>query len=397
MTQQKSSLFGGTLLVAGTTLGGGMLALPVSTSAGGFIPSIFIFICCWIFMSSTGLLFLELSLVMEKDANIISMAKRTLGKGGEILAWVVYLFLFYCLTVAYIVGCGNLVTEVFSNTLPAWIGPLIFVCLFGPMIFAGARFVGRVNVFLMLGLAISFFAFVFIGYPSIQSELLAHRDWSMSLYALPIAFISFAFQGTIPTLVNYMHHDARKIRLAIIIGSAIPLITYIIWQGLILGIVPLNGPHSLTEALQNGQNAVHPLKYFIGNSSVYTIASYFAFFALVTSFFGVALGLMDFLSDGLKITKDSRGKTYLSLLVFIPPLLIACLYPHIFLTALDYAGGFGSAILLGILPIIMVWSLRYRIGVHSPYSLPGGKVFLLLLLAFVVFELCWEFRKIFSD
>jgi tyrosine-specific transport protein len=398
MSQQNTgSLFGGTLLVAGTSVGGGMLALPVLTSAGGFVPSVLIFICCWLFMASTGLLFLELSLVMEKDANIVSMAKHTLGKIGAGFAWVVYLFLFYCLTLAYIVGCSNLFTDLFNGLIPPWLSPMLVVGFLGPIIFAGARIVGRLNVFLMLGLAISFIAFVVVGFQFIDPVQLAHRNWSMSLMALPIAFISFAYQGIIPTLVNYMHHDAGKTRMAILLGSSLPLVLYIVWQGLILGIVPLEGPHGLAEALANGHNAVHPLKYFVNNASVYTIAAYFAFFALVTSFFGVTLGLMDFLADGLHIRKDLSGKTILCLLTFIPPLAVSYLYPNAFLTALDYAGGIGSATLLGILPILMVWSLRYRIGVRSLYRLPGGKSYLLLLLAFVLFELTWELNKIFSS
>lgn len=382
--------------MAGTCVGGGMLALPVLTSAGGFVPSILIFFCCWVFMASTGLLFLELSLAMDKEANIVSMAKRTLGKGGAIGAWILYLFLFYCLTVAYIVGCGGLVTEAFDGAVPAWAGPLIFVGLFGPMIFAGTRLVSRVNAFLMLGLTLSFAAFVVIGFRFIRPELLMHREWSMSLMALPIAFTSFAYQGIIPTLLHYMHHDAKKTKQAIILGSSIPLITYIVWQGLILGIVPVEGPHGLAETLALGQNAVYPLKNFIESASVYTIASFFAFFALVTSFFGVTLGLLDFLADGMKVEKTAKGKLWLCLLIFVPALAIAYSHPDVFLTALEYAGGIGCASLLGIYPILMVWSLRYKTKKASTYMLPGGRVTLLVLLAFVLFELSWEIVHIAS-
>ena len=107
MQNHKSSVLAGSLLVAGTSIGGGMLALPVLTAYAGFLPSAVIFFLCWLFMASTGLLFLEVSQWMQRDANIVSMAESTLGKVGKYFAWVVYLFLFYCLTVAYMVGCGN--------------------------------------------------------------------------------------------------------------------------------------------------------------------------------------------------------------------------------------------------------------------------------------------------
>ena len=97
----KGSVFGGSLLVAGTSIGGGMLALPVLTGLAGFMPSIVIYLLCWLFMASTGLLFLEISQWMrgegnKEESNIVSMAEKILGKSGKGFAWMVYLFLFYC-------------------------------------------------------------------------------------------------------------------------------------------------------------------------------------------------------------------------------------------------------------------------------------------------------------
>ena len=332
----------GTLLVAGTSIGGGMLALPVLTSQVGFFPSIAVYLGCWLFMTLTGLLFLEISLWMEPDANIVSMAEKLLGGSGKAAAWGLYLFLFYCLTLAYIVGMGDLIIEVLENSivLKEWQGQLLFVLLFGPLVFAGARVVGRFNFFLMIGLGVSFFiAFIILGFSYVRRDLLLSADWSKLWTALPITFTAFAYQGVIPTLVTYMHRDVRLIRLAIIIGSFLPLVTYAIWQWLILGIVPQDGANGLNAAMVNGQNAVQPLKTILNISSVYSVGQYFAFFALVTSFLGVSLGLLDFLADGLKVKKTETGKLALCLLIFIPPLLFAFTHPHIFLIALDYAGG----------------------------------------------------------
>lgn len=389
-TQSYRSLFGGALLVAGTTIGGGMLALPVLTSPGGFFPSLVIYLFCWLFMASTGLLFLEVCLWMGGETNIISMAKRTLGAPGKWFAWVVYLFLFYCLTLAYVVGCGNLVVELFGGAIPDWSGSLIFVALFSPFVFAGAKVVGRLNIFLMLGLGISYFIFVFLGYPYVKMENLMAMNWPLSVFALPIAFTSFAYQGIIPTLVSYMNYDTHRIRQAILIGSFIPLVTYIVWEWLILGIVPAEGPGGLSEALEQGNNAVSPLKSFIHSPAVYTVGQYFAFFALVTSFFGVTLGLLDFLADGLQVKKTTGGRILLCAIIFIPPLSFAYFHPHVFLQALDLAGGFGCALLLGMLPVLMVWSGRYKMGLKSAEQLPGGRPLLVALLLFVLFEIGCE-------
>jgi tyrosine-specific transport protein len=387
---KHGSTLGGTLLVAGTSIGGGMLALPVLTSLGGFVPSLLIYVSCWLFMACTGLLFLEVTLWLPGESNIVSMANRTLGLPGKIFAWGLYIFLFYCLTLAYIVGCGDLTVEILGNHISPWVGSAIFLALFGPLVYAGTKVVGKLNVVLMIGLGLSFLIFVALGIKYVDRSLLTYQNWSLALLGLPIAFTSFAYQGIIPTLVHYLDRDVKKIRTAILVGSFIPLLTYTLWQWLILGIVPTNGPHGLAETLKMGETAVYPLKFFIQNPLVYTVGQFFAFFALVTSFFGVTLGLVDFLADGLQVKKTAFSKLYLCLLVFAPPFFIALSHPHIFLQALDFAGGFGCALLLGLLPIAMVWVGRYRLGLTSSYQLPGGKVVLCILFIFVVFELLFE-------
>lgn len=387
---ESGRLFKGILLVAGTSIGGGMLALPVLTSLTGFLPALLVYLLCWLFMASTGLLLLEVCFWVDPDANLVTMAERTLGKPGKFAAWGLYLFLFYCLTLAYIVGCGDLVMEVLEGRIPEWAGAIIFILLFSPIIFAGARAAGRINVFLMLGLAISYIGFVILGYKHVKPELWAYRDWAFLPMAFPIAFTAFAYQGIIPTLVSYMHRDVSRLRLAIIIGSFLPLVVYVIWQGLIMGIVPTHGPGGLAEALEKGDNAVQPLKNFLQNPSVYIVGQFFAFFALVTSFLGVTLGLVDFLADGLKIKKDFTGKLLLCAMVFIPPLIVSYTNPGLFLMALDYAGGFGCALLLGLMPVLMVWVGRYKLGLPSVHALPGGKLVLSLLAAFVFIELACQ-------
>lgn len=391
----KGNVLGGALLVAGTTIGGGMLALPVLTSLTGFYPSIVIYLICWLFMASTGLLFLEISQWMKGEANIISMAEGTLGKGGRYFAWLIYLFLFYCLTVAYMVGCGNILVVLTGNFIPDWLGPIVFVILFAPLILMPTVWAGHLNIWLVAGLALSYFGFVVLGFSYVKPELLKHDDWTHSLKVLPIVFAAFSYQGIIPTLASYMHHDAQKIRRAILIGSFIPLVAYIVWQWLILGIVPLEGEHGLSATLKNGQNAVQPLGYFLESKVVYWLGQSLAFFALITSFLGVTLGLRDFFADGLDMKKNIPGMLLLAILVLVPPLMIAVSYPHIFLIALDYAGGFGCALLLGLLPIIMVWRGRYSL--HWPLSpqLPGGRFVLASLAVFVSVELLSEFKSLF--
>lgn len=211
-------------------------------------------------MASTGLLFLEVCHWMEGETNIVSMAERTLGVGGKAAAWVVYLFLFYSLTLAYVVGCGHLLTDLSDGAISQRTGSWIFLALFVPFVFAGARATGRLNVLLMMGLIACYFLFVMMGYQYVKPELLMRKNWSLSLMALPVSFIAFAYQGIIPTLSSYLGRHIQRTRLAILIGSFIPFATYVVWQWLILGIVPVEGAGGLAETLAAGESAIYPLK-----------------------------------------------------------------------------------------------------------------------------------------
>lgn len=180
---------------------------------------------------------------------------------------------------------------------------------------------------------------------------------------------------------------------AIFWGTAIPFVIYVIWEALILGIVPLQ---FLEEARKADDTAVCPLKNILEFPWLYGIGQFFAFFAITTSFFGVTLGLLDFLADGFKIQKTWSKRFWLCLLIYLPPLIFVLYNPCIFLNALNYAGGLGCALLLGLLPILMVWSGRYHLKLQSTYSLPGGKGMLILLFSFIVLELLIMIFKLFQ-
>src|SRR5580658_748713 len=91
----------GTLLIAGTTIGAGMLGIPLLTAKAGFLPAVGITAAVWVFMLATGYLYLEATLWMHEGANVLSMSRRFLGRSGKWLAGGTYLFLYYCLMVAY--------------------------------------------------------------------------------------------------------------------------------------------------------------------------------------------------------------------------------------------------------------------------------------------------------
>lgn len=368
-------VIGGILLVSGTTIGAGMLALPIVTGFAGFWPTTALFIVYWIYMLFTALLMLEVNLWVGEHTNLITMARKTLGRGGKIVSWVIYLFLLYSLTTAYLAGGGPILMEGLENltgwTVPAWVNPLPLLIIFGFFVYQGARSVDYVNRLLMSGLAVSYLFMIIFLSPHVEAPLIRHTDWRLLWVAVSIVSTSFGFHIIIPTLTDYLHRDVKTLKRVLIIGSIIPLIIYISWELLTLGIVPLSG---LKAGYQQGLDGATVLSEHLESSGLSLLARLFSLFAIITSFLGVSLSLRDFLADGLSIQKTRKGRFILYLLTFAPPLIITLIDPRAFLNALEYAGAFGVVTLLGLLPILMVWRGRYVQHREGPYTTPGGRL-----------------------
>ena len=374
-------LIGGILLVSGTTIGAGMLALPVVTGFAGFVPSLFLFIAFWLYMTFTAFLMLEVNLWMGPHTNLISMARHTLGKWGKRSAGSHICFCLYSLTTAYVAGSGPIVIDVVESLtgyrLPIWAGTIPLLLIFGYFVYKGTRSVDIVNRVLMGGLVIAYGLLVIFLTPHVEWKLLSHSDPKYLVVAVSVLATSFGFHIIIPSLSTYFDRDIPLMKKAIFIGSAIPLFVYIIWKFLSLGIIPLGGEHGLIEGYDKGSNGAHLLSQILGNSAISLCARFFAFFAIVTSFLGVSLSLTDFLADGFKIKKDRTGRLLLYMMVFLPPLVFSLTDPRAFLNALEYAGAYGVVVLLGLMPALMVWSGRYHRHFQSTFKTPGGKIALL--------------------
>ena len=75
-----TKLLGGILLIVGTAIGGGMLALPIATAEAGFTNSLILLFLCWFIMTVSAFLVLEVNLWLPANTNIISMSRILLGR-----------------------------------------------------------------------------------------------------------------------------------------------------------------------------------------------------------------------------------------------------------------------------------------------------------------------------
>ena len=372
----------GSLLVAGTTVGAGMLGIPLLTAKAGFFPAMGITLLAWLILLITGLLFLEATLWMPIGSNLLSMSNRFFGQKGRFFSGVMFLFLYYCLVVAYFAAGAPMVASGLSKVIGLEIEGVasyaLFGLIFGGIIALGAKWIDRTNLILSVGLVLSYLLLIGAGAPEVSKENLGKSDFSSAIFALPILFSAFGYHNIIPSLVTYFGKEKKALKLSIIIGSTTALVIYWIWQWLVIGIIPLP---NIQQMLAEGRPVTAALKSVTERQSIFVIGQTFAFFALVTSLLGVSFSMVDFLADGMRVSRKGRKRVGLTFLVFFPPFVLVSIYPTAFDKALGIAGGIGEAILNGLIPIALVWVGRYKMGLKPEV---GTRKPMLILLSLII-------------
>ncbi|WMN88535.1 aromatic amino acid transporter [Vibrio parahaemolyticus] len=370
----RSKVFGSTLIIAGTTIGAGMLALPLASAGIGFSTSLVIMLGLWALMAFTALLMLELHQYAESSATLHTLAKQILGQKGKWVASFAMLFLFYSLCAAYIAGGG----AQFSERLAQWFdldisgstSTIIFTLIVTLVVTVGTGTVDKVNRVLFALKLLTMVAVLSFLAPNVTQSYLLSMPIGQGLIvaAIPVIFTSFGFHGSIPAIVNYLDGDTASLRKAVIVGSTIPLVIYIFWQVVTLGVV------SQDTLIENGglSALIGQLSLTVHQSNLGNIVGVFADLALLTSFLGVSLGLFEFLGDTIKGSSEKPNRLIAALITFTPPLGFALFYPQGFIMALGYAA-IALAILAIFLPLVMVIKVRRSSDFAGEYRVAGGQ------------------------
>ena len=393
----KSRVTGALLIVAGTTIGAGMLALPMTSIQIGFFNSVWLLTLMWALMAFTALVTLEINLRMRGGnsalgVSVAGLAQTAFGWGGQLIAKTSLLLLFYALLAAYITGSSSLIKEGFHTigiACPFSVATLIYTLSLGWCINACVRMVDYANRFFFTLKMVVFAGMIICLLPYVQVENLTYHHGTLSALSIaaPVFFTSFGFHGSIPTLINYVGPHPRQLRFVVLLGSLFPLLVYLLWQLTTLGIVPAS--QATTIAQTDVAGFVQNLNALTNSPSLGAMITLFTFLAITTSFLGVAIGLFDSLAETLSLPTVTQFERFkVSLLTFLPPLFFALFYNDGFIIALGYA-----AIALSILAVLIptAVALKWRIDRATvPYQVAGGKT--ALILAFITGVLLIAFK-----
>ncbi|WP_318467666.1 tyrosine transporter TyrP [Photobacterium leiognathi] len=374
---------GSMLIIAGTTIGAGMLALPLASAGLGFTTALIAMFGMWALMTYTALLMIEIHQHADTDATLNTLAQQLLGRKGQILANFAMMFLLYSLCAAYIAGGGGQLSEKLSDwlniSIPPQLGALLFTILIAAVVSVGTHTVDMINRILFTAKIVALAVMLGLLVPHVEGQHLVEMpvQKGLILSALPVVFTSFGFHGSIPSIVRYVGIDVKTLKKVMILGSALPLFIYLLWQLASQGV--MSQPELMASTTLG--SFIASLSELLHNPMVSKSVSIFADLALATSFLGVSLGLFDFMSDSLKRSSDVSGRVQTGMITFLPPLAFAIFYPQGFIMALGYAA-IALVILAIFLPVAMVRSQRKKNkseNIMPSYMVRGGNLALLIV------------------
>lgn len=375
-------MMGSSLIIAGTALGAGMLAIPMVLAQFGLLYGTMLMVLICFGTTYAALLLLEATIKAGGGLGLNSIARKTLGKQGQLITNGLLYALLICLLMAYILGAGDLLSKLLSNfgvEITATTSQITFTLIAGAVVASGTGVIDKLNRALFFVMLASLFATMAFLAPSMTQDNLmqvtSHNHVDL-IKTSAILFTSFGFMVVIPTLVSYNHEATDKqLRNMVIVGSLIPLVCYLCWLFAVVG-------NLSEEQFRSFHNVSDLMAAFEAQSPwVGTVLSIFTGLALLTSFFGVAMSLFNQNRD---MFNQNTAVTYC--ISFILPLAGSLLAADKFLQVLNYAGII-LAFLAVFVPLVMVHKQRFMKLAEDRYSAEGGKPMLLFSLLFGCFLL----------
>ncbi|USV57545.1 aromatic amino acid transporter [Aeromonas encheleia] len=385
MTHQPS-VIGGACIIASVCVGAGMLGLP-SAGAGAWTTwSSLAIILTMIIMTVSGWMLLEAFKRYELTVSFNTVTKDLLGSRINIFNNMTVYFVGGVLLYAYITSSGLILKGLLG--IDSQLASVLFVLVFSLFVWHSTRAVDRISVVLIVFMVLSFCFGV--------SGLAFHIDASLlfnsladevkqapyALAMLPVALTSFGYHHSVASMRAY-YGEERKAKYAILGGTVIALVLYLLWLLSIFGNLPRSefGP----VIAQGGDVDVllKALASVIESKQVANAISLFSMAAILSSFIGVGLGVFDYLADLFKFDNSRRGRTQSWVVTFLPPLIMSLLFPFGFVVAIGYAGA-AATVWACIIPALLAKKSREIAQDEPGFRAPGGQPMVVAVILFGV-------------
>lgn len=394
MSSEKTpSLLGGSMIIAGTAIGAGMLANPTATSGLWFLGSLVMLAYVWLCMCLSGLFLLEANQHFAPGASFNTLVKELLGPYWNWICGLAVVFVLYSLTYAYIFVGGGLTQQSLAAIhfeLPRPLAATFFLLLLASCVSISTHLVGRLSAILITAMLLTFVLASSGLLSQIRTEVLLNQGsdsvyWRYGWLALPVCLASFGFHGNVPGLLSYYRGNTHKVAASILIGSGLALAVYIIWQIAVQGNLPRAEFSPVIAADGDVTVLLTALGAHINTQGLSKLLDSFAFLAIISSFLGVTLGLFDYMRDLFGFSNRLKGRLATAAVTFLPPWGAYLLMPTGFVKVMGYVG-LMAAIWAVLIPVMLAYKSRQRFSEHT-FMVRGGKFTLAFVMLFALLVL----------
>ena len=349
-------------MLIGTIVGAGVLAIPYVVAQSGFLIGFVDIVLVGVVFLFLHLFLGEIVLRTKKQYQLTGYAGKYLGKWGKRLMAFAMVFGIYGALIAYIMGEGVALQKIFGGNSILY--SLIFFIIISLIIYKGVKATGKAE---MVVIGLLFLVVILIGIFSIGEMDVTHLTtvhWSK--FFLPYGVILFAFVGTaaIPELQEELGSQKKHMKKAILWGSIIPIVLYLVFAAIVVAIVGLEN----FELLQPNERIATVALSIYANPLLGLFANIFAALAMFTSALTLGLALKEMYQYDFGLSKGWSFALTMSI-----PLIIALSNITSFITAIGITGAIAGGI-DGILVVLAFWKAK-AMGDRKPeYSLPPLRI-----------------------
>ena len=359
----KSNYFEAIAILIGTVVGAGILGIPYVIAKAGFLTGIVTIILVGLAIMIINYFYGEITLKIKGKHQLTGYANILLGKWAKRIATFSLIFGIYGAMIAYLIGEGQALSSIFQGN--PLIYSLIFFVFMSTIVFIGIKAVGHSELLLVTIVLLIIFLISLFSLTNIKLDnLLFFNPYYL---AIPYGVILFAFLGAsaIPEMRIELSRQKNKLLKAITIGSLVPIVVYIIFSSVVVGVCGGATTEIATACL--GDSIGYKMIIF-GNL--------FAVFAMATSSIALALALKQMYWFDYKLNKHLAW----GLTVFIP-LIVFLLGMQSFIKTIAITGSVAGGV-DGILITLMYWKIN-----KSKKSLILGTILVLMFTAGLIYTI----------
>jgi len=237
MDHMKKKLFTAIATLSGTVIGAGFLGIPFVVSKTGFFIGLAWMIFLSIVLMLINLMMGEIILSSNTLHHIAGYSSKYLGKKTKLFVLMASIIGFYAALVAYLIGEGESLSFLFfgNANYTLWFG-LGFWLVMAFLTFGGIKEFKKIEPIAVVLVLFVTLLLGFLNFGNISLDNLSHVDFSYMFF--PFGVILFAFLGvsSIPEIKRVLGKNQGLMKKAIIIGSFIPLLVYILFTIIVLGL-----------------------------------------------------------------------------------------------------------------------------------------------------------------